>query len=282
MMSKKKKKTISVDITRKDVLTLAGIAGGSAVAAVVLTSGPLSPFAGLQRGQMTAGEESAGHGASGKHHWGMVINLDACIGCEYCLRACSATNDVATDKPWNIVVAEQTSTGRPFYFSRPCLHCQVAPCVEVCPVQATFVREDGLVVMDYDRCIGCRYCEVACPYQARSFNWEGFTGVNPVVPKWGQPEVERRPRGVVEKCSFCYQRIDRGLELGLTPGVDADATPACVVICPVGARLFGDLNDPNSEVSQLLATHDSYRLRENLGTGPRVYYLPAEADEMES
>jgi phenylacetyl-CoA:acceptor oxidoreductase subunit 1 len=87
---------------------------------------------------------------------------------------------------------------------------------------------------------------------------------------------------VVEKCSFCHQRIDRGLELGLTPGVDADATPACVVICPVGARIFGDLNDPNSQVSQWLNQNSSYRLRENLGTGPRVYYLPAEADEMES
>ena len=96
-----------------------------------------------------------------------------------------------------------------------------------------------------------------------------------MVPEWGYPEVERRPRGVVEKCSFCFQRIDRGLELGLTPGVDQDATPACVVICPVGARIFGDLNDPESNVSKALRANLSYRLRENLGTGPRVYYLPA-------
>jgi phenylacetyl-CoA:acceptor oxidoreductase subunit 1 len=95
------------------------------------------------------------------------------------------------------------------------------------------------------------------------------------VPTWGQPEVERRPRGVVEKCSFCYQRIDRGLSLGLTPGVDDEATPACVVTCPVGARAFGDLNDPESNVSKLLAQNPSYRLREDLGTNPRVSYLPA-------
>ncbi|HKZ69875.1 MAG TPA: 4Fe-4S ferredoxin, partial [Anaerolineales bacterium] len=113
-----------------------------------------------------------------------------------------------------------------------------------------------------------------CPYGARAFNWEEFTGDNPAVPEWGQPEVPRRPRGVVEKCSFCYQRIDRGLAQGLTPGVNPEATPACVVACPVGARKFGDLNDPDSEVSKLLADHPAYRLREDLGTGPRVYYLP--------
>jgi Fe-S-cluster-containing dehydrogenase component len=129
-------------------------------------------------------------------------------------------------------------------------------------------------MMDYDRCIGCRYCEVACPYQARSFNWEAFTGPNPAVPEWGQPEVPRRPRGVVEKCSFCYQRIDRGLALGLTPGVDPDATPACCVACPTGARLFGDLSDPESNVSRILREHVSFRLRDDLGTSPRVYYLP--------
>ena len=92
--------------------------------------------------------------------------------------------------------------------------------------------------------------------------------------QWGYPEVERRPRGVVEKCSFCYQRVDRGLERGLTPGVDPDATPACVVICPVGARMFGDLNDPESNVSTALRENPSYQLRESLGTEPRVYYLP--------
>ena len=124
------------------------------------------------------------------------------------------------------------------------MHCAKAPCVEVCPVKASYYRDDGIVMMDYDRCIGCRYCEVACPYEARSFNWKDFDGPNPAVPEWGQPEIERRPRGVVEKCSFCYQRIDRGLSLGLQPGVDADATPACCVVCPTGARVFGDLNDP--------------------------------------
>ena len=133
-------------------------------------------------------------------------------------------------------------------------------------------------MMDYDRCIGCRYCEVACPYGARSFNWKKFDGPNPAVPEWGEPEVPRRPRGVPEKCAFCYQRIDRGLQLGLEPGVDEDATPACVVVCPTKARIFGDLNDPNSAVSKLLKTNPHFRLREDLGTGPRVYYLPVKAE----
>jgi Fe-S-cluster-containing dehydrogenase component len=155
------------------------------------------------------------------------------------------------------------------------MHCEKAPCVEVCPVKASYYRDDGIVMMDYDRCIGCRYCQVACPYNARSFNWEKFEGENPAVPKWGNPEVERRPRGVPEKCSFCYQRIDRGLSLGLTPGVDPDATPACVVACPTGARIFGDLNDPESNVSKALRENHTYRLRENLGTEPRVHYIAA-------
>jgi Fe-S-cluster-containing dehydrogenase component len=98
---------------------------------------------------------------------------------------------------------------------------------------------------------------------------------NPYVPKWGVPEVPRRPRGVVEKCTFCAHRIDRGLANGQMPGVDHDATPACVNVCPVGARLFGDLNDPASPVSRALASRRTFRLREDLGTAPRVYYLPA-------
>jgi Fe-S-cluster-containing dehydrogenase component len=106
-----------------------------------------------------------------------------------------------------------------------CRHCADAPCVDVCPVKASYYRDDGIVMMDYDRCIGCRYCETACPYEARSFNWRDFDGPNPAVPEWGQPEVERRPRGVVEKCSFCYQRIDRVLAGHAAGG--CDATPAC-------------------------------------------------------
>jgi phenylacetyl-CoA:acceptor oxidoreductase subunit 1 len=216
------------------------------------------------------------------HSWAMVIDQSKCTGCQYCVNSCQAHNDINPDIRWNRVIEQKDQGGEPIYLSRPCMHCKQPPCKDVCMVGATYQRADGIVMMDYDKCIGCRYCEVACPYYGRAFNWEAFTGDNPFVPSWGQPEVERRPRGVVEKCSFCYQRIDRGLAMGLTPGVDKDATPACVEACPVGARLFGDLNDPESEVSKLLANHPFFRLRDDLGTGPRVYYLPAHGEGVEA
>ncbi len=269
-MSKKRK--VKLELTRRDFLTLAGTAVGSAVVAEALTTGPLSPFASLKQVQTEGG--AATEHASATYHWGMVINLDTCIGCQYCTRACTAVNDVYSDKTWNIVVDDRTSTGAKFFFSRPCLHCDEAPCVEVCPVQATWKREDGLVVMDYQRCIGCRYCEVACPYDARKFNWAARDDKNPYEPTWGQAEINRRPRGVVEKCTFCIQRIDDGLAKGLMPGDVREATPACVNICPVKARTFGNLNDPESKVSKVIAGNPTFRLREELGTGPSVYYIP--------
>jgi Fe-S-cluster-containing dehydrogenase component len=209
----------------------------------------------------------------------MAIDLAKCIGCGYCMRACQAVNDVPDDEMrWNIVFAERTEVGVDFYMNRPCQHCDEAPCTRVCPVGATWKRADGIVMMDYDRCIGCRYCQVACPYDVRRFNWRSVEDTNAYVPKWGSPEVARRPRGVVEKCTFCVQRIDRGLSQGLTPGVDPAATPACVDICPVGARVFGNALDPNSPVSQYLAEHDSFRLREEWGTQPKVHYVRPERE----
>jgi Fe-S-cluster-containing dehydrogenase component len=269
-MSKPK---VKIKLSRRDFVRIFGTAAGSAVTAYLVTTGPLSPFGRLKRKQLAT--EDVEHTAEGDQHWGMVIDLNKCIGCEYCLRACTAVNDVKTDKPWNIVVEDRMETGDKFYFSRPCLHCQHAPCVEVCPVKATYVREDGIVIMDYTRCIGCRYCEVACPYDARKFNWQARDDENPYVPTWGRPEVERRPRGVVEKCTFCVHRIDEGLENHLTPGVDLEATPACVNICPVGARIFGDLKDPESEIAQVIENIPTIQLREELGTDTSVHYIPA-------
>ncbi len=249
------------NVSRRDLLKVAGVAAAA--------------VAGLQVIQKANASESA---PSGGRQWAMVIDQSKCTGCGYCVMACRAHNDISPDITWNPVIEAGQIGDQKVYLPRPCMQCAKAPCVEVCPVKASYYRPDGIVMMDYDRCIGCRYCEVACPYGARSFNWTKFDGVNPAVPEWGEPEVPRRPRGVPEKCAFCYQRIDRGLQLGLEPGVDEDATPACVVACPTGARVFGDANDPNSAVSKLLKANPHFRLREDLGTGPRVYYLPPKAE----
>jgi Fe-S-cluster-containing dehydrogenase component len=272
MAKKNKKPTL---LSRRDVLQIAGVTGAAAVFTGLVTSGPFSPEAveGINR-------DSNGHGAAiGEHEWSMLIDLNKCIGCQYCVWSCQATNDVPEDDMrWNVGFPERTVNGTDFYMTRPCMHCKDAPCVKVCPVGATWIREDGIVAMDYERCIGCRYCQVACPYDARRFNWKVPETENTYVPTWGNPEVERRPRGVIEKCTFCVHRIDRGLEQGLTPGVDKAATPACVNACPVGARVFGDLKDPESPISEYLAQTETFRLREDFGTQPNVLYVQPEKE----
>lgn len=246
-------------VSRRDLLKFAGAAAAAT--------------AGLQIAQKAKAAHAPLEGVG--QQWAMVIDQDKCIGCGYCVEACRAHNDVSPETAWNPIYDGGKIGDRQVYVPRPCMQCAKAPCVDVCMVGASYYREDGIVMMDYDKCIGCRYCMVACPYEARTFNWKSFDGPNPAVPQWGNPEVERRPRGVPEKCEFCYQRIDRGKELGLTPGVDEDATPACISICPTKARMFGDINDPNSAVAQAIKNNEHLRLREDLGTAPRVYYLPA-------
>ncbi|GAB4542612.1 MAG: 4Fe-4S dicluster domain-containing protein [Anaerolineales bacterium] len=256
--------TTQNNLNRRDFIKIAGLGIAAAAGATAVESEE---------------EAQASHAAQGEHQWAMVIDQNQCIGCNYCTMACQAHNDINPTMQWNVVSEAGEVNGKTVYLPRPCMQCEHAPCVEVCSVGASYYRDDGIVMMDYDKCIGCRYCQAACPFGARSFNWEAFTGDNPAVPEFGQPEVERRPRGVPEKCAFCYQRIDRGLALGLKVGIDADATPACVVACPTGARIFGDMNDPESNVRHALASRPSYRLRENLGTSSRVYYLPVLEEE---
>jgi Fe-S-cluster-containing dehydrogenase component len=261
-------------LSRREMVQIL-VGAGVSVGVALALAGPLSPAI----EQLASGLQPGVSETDGQHkpRWGMVIDLNTCIGCEYCVYACQATNDVTNEMRWNIHVVDQTPKGDTFHVTRPCLHCQNAPCVSVCPVTATYQRDDGLVVMDYDICIGCRYCQAACPYGARSFNWFARDeSPNPYAPEWGTPEVERRPRGVIEKCTFCIQRIDLAKQTGQTPGVDPEVTPACVNICPVTARYFGDLNDPNSPVSRVIATMPTFRLREDLGTEPNVYYIPPE------
>lgn len=270
--SKKKKPLVS----RKEFFQIAGLTGSAAVITQLITSGPLSPDAIQGIGEQTHGEEG-----QAEHNWCMGIDLSKCIGCQYCVWACQATNDVPEDDMrWNIGFPEQTESGTEFYMTRPCLHCNEAPCEKVCPVGATWTRADGIVIMDYKRCIGCRYCEVACPYDVRRFNWKPSTKENPYHPTWGSAEVERRDRGVVEKCTFCSHRIDRGLAQGLKPGIDRDATPACVNICPVNARVFGDHNDEESPIYAFVRDNDTFRLREDFGTEPKVHYVRPEKEDV--
>lgn len=258
---------MSIKVQRREFIKLS-LAGAAAASLAMQMKNQHTPAAAPANGRRA-------------HRWAMVIDLNKCTGCGDCTLACRATNDVPPDISWNRMIAVGGPSASAPETPVPCMHCENAPCVDVCPVGATYHRPDGIVMMDYDKCIGCRYCQMACPYGARSFNWQTFTGENPAVPAYGVPQVARRPRGVPEKCSFCYQRIDRGLEAGLTPGVDEAATPACANACPVGARLFGDLNDPGSPVSQALKGNTAVRLRESMGTEPRVYYLPARAKNEE-
>jgi Fe-S-cluster-containing dehydrogenase component len=252
--------------SRRDFLKLAGaLAGAAGVAQVAMNN-------------MTVHASSGGEGGEGPQ-WSMLIDINLCIGCQYCTFACEAINNLADDMRYCIVTTETTQSGKEFFLSRPCMHCQEAPCVHVCPVRATYKRPDGIIAMDYDRCIGCRYCQVACPYDARVFNWKEPIERSPQSPNFGLQEVANRPRGVVEKCTFCSHRIDPGLERGLVPGIDPQATPACVVACPTKARIFGDLSNPESPISVALAkAKTTLRLREELSTEPRVYYIPPQID----
>lgn len=270
----KKEKKIPL-ISRRDLLKISGITATAAVFTQLIAPEELTADTINLLGGDGHQDES-----SDKNEWRMAIDLEKCIGCKYCMYACQAVNDVADDDMrWNVVFDERTVEGVDFTMSRPCFHCKDAPCVNVCPVGATFKREDGIVAMNYDRCIGCRYCEVACPYDVRRFNWKVSEEENKYNPTWGLAEIERRARGVVEKCTFCVQRIDRGTGQGLVPGVDHTATPACVNICPVNARVFGDANDADSAVSKFLEENETFLLHEEWGTAPKVHYVRPEKKE---
>lgn len=231
--------------------------------------------------------------------WGMVIDLDKCVGCQACSLACKAENNVPHGSPheqkrqqdvyWHKVIAASEGkypTVNTQIIPMPCMQCTHPPCVNVCPSKATYQRSDGIVVQNFRRCLGCRYCIVACPYGARSFNFkdqEDLAYHRPDLPPdldlgyashigpWPYPH---RTRGVVEKCTFCFHRIDQALENGWDIGSPDGVVPACVEACPTEARYFGDLGDPQSTVSELLASRTYIKLREKMGTKPKTIYLP--------
>ena len=205
--------------------------------------------------------------------WIMVIDLAKCDGCGECMKACSKMHFVPPDRQWIKVLRMPGAgdEGAPFYFPQPCYHCDNPPCTKVCPVDATFKRDDGIVLIDNERCIGCRFCMAACPYSARSFNWGVPTNTaeeeaRGYSPEWGYP----RKVGTVEKCDFCPDMAAKGM------------LPACTSHCPMGAIYYGDENEGTVSntageavnLRELLRKGGAYRHMEELGTEPRVYYLP--------
>jgi Fe-S-cluster-containing dehydrogenase component len=214
--------------------------------------------------------------------FGYALDLSRCIGCRRCVYACVKENNQSRDPQvhWITVLEMEKQRGvdvmhadayyNPdkvpreghFYMPVSCQQCRNPPCVKVCPVGATWKEPDGIVVVDYDWCIGCRCCMSACPYGARHFNWTRPSvpadEVNPTTHALGN---RPRPRGVVEKCTFCIQRVRKGLY------------PACVEICPVGARKFGNLLDPSSEVRYIIENKRVFLLKEDLGTAPKFFYF---------
>ena len=223
--------------------------------------------------------------------YAMVIDLEQCYGCRACMVACKIENNTPYSHLWMYVFRLEDGdypNTEVTFLARPCMHCDNAPCVKVCPVGARYKEETGITAMDWDRCIGCRYCEVACPYGVNYFNWQDpkknqyLDWDDPDIqavtggadPAYANPDLEGRygqenrhiaganhHKGAEEKCTFCIQRVEKGLD------------PACVANCPAFALKFGDLDDPESEPSKLLGEKPSFRLEEELDTNPRVYYV---------
>lgn len=209
-----------------------------------------------------------------------ALNIGRCIGCRRCVHACVEENNQSRDpaiqyirvlamEKGSLDVEKAEHNYNPpevpeddkYYMPVQCHHCDNPPCVKACPVRATWKEEDGIVVVDYNWCIGCRYCEAACPYWARRFNFaEPKIDKDEINPKMGYLGNRIRPRGTMEKCTFCIQRVRKGL------------FPKCMEACPTGARQFGNLADPNSVIRYILREKRVYIFKEEAGTLPRFYY----------
>jgi Fe-S-cluster-containing dehydrogenase component/DMSO reductase anchor subunit len=212
--------------------------------------------------------------------WVMIADLERCVGCQTCTAACRHANATSPAVQWrkvlDIEAGAYPNVSRTFV-PVGCQHCADPPCMHVCPSTATRQRADGIVTIDYDICIGCAYCDVACPYQARFKIDAPLFAYGDAALK---NEIEREDPhriGVAQKCTFCSDRIDFGLANDLTPGLDARATPACVNACIADALHFGDIDDPNSNVSRLLREQRHFRMHEEVATEPGFYYLYGKA-----
>ncbi len=213
--------------------------------------------------------------ALASRRWGMVIDLNRCVGCQTCTVACKLQNSTPPGVQWRRVIdveQGQFPDVERVFMVVGCQHCAEPTCVPVCPTGATQQRADGIVTMNYERCIGCSYCAVACPYQARMIvhRQDWYYGVETL-----QEQAVAQPErlGVMTKCNFCQDRIAEGIDAGLAPGVDPAATPACAAACISQAIKFGDFNDEHSLVSQLTAENKTFQMHAGLGTEPQIRYL---------
>ena len=222
--------------------------------------------------------------------WGMVIDLIKCTRCHACVAACRVEHFLPLRVTWPRLIALETENGKEASVSTypvRCNQCQDAPCVKVCPTEATQQRPDGVVWIDHDKCIGCRYCVIACPYQNRTFLSETknpgyFPGYEKTRFEKKGEELYPHQVGTTQKCNFCAERIDAGLEKGLWPGTDRDATPACVNTCQARAMTFGNLDDPDSDVSRLIRERGGFQLQAEYGTDPSVFYVDGKIGGHES
>jgi Fe-S-cluster-containing dehydrogenase component len=261
------------ELDRREALKLIGKWFGAAMAtAVVVQAGAAT--------KVFAAESEAGR----KHRFGMVIDTRRCVGCRACMVACKEENKTPPGVFYTVVfdqLIEPRIQDKPLFMTKPCFHCDDPPCIGVCPVSATFKREqDGIVVVDYDRCIGCRYCMTACPYSARWFDFgenypavaEGTPYASEPSPEYGQFRHRKEgtpPIGNVRKCHFCLHLQDEEGRYNKAEG----RWPACAKTCTGHAIFFGDFLDPDSDVSQMLQERTAVRLKEELGTEPNVFYL---------
>ena len=244
-------------------------------------------LAGLGTGAMAAGFVPIAFEAAGASHpaatsaqqkdrqWAMVIDMRKCDGCKKCTVACQETHHLPANFEWIKVFQVKDKQGSEYFMPRPCFQCENAPCLRVCPVAATYRAKDGVVLVDQDRCIGCRMCMAACPYGARYFNY-----VDPPVPDkpYAKPTPEfpvSQQKGTVGKCMFCVHYTDGG------------KLPACVEACNMLALYIGDLVEDVAtngvetvRLSQFLRENDAFRYREELNTGPRVYYIAGHGQDL--